>query len=427
MQLKLATCICAVTTLVASLQADIFFIGMGWVHHIHIQEYWQSDKRRCVIANHNREPATLTFHEFTRSGQGKQLGGPLKIEGDSVLDIDAAQLGGGSVVWLEGKGRLGTFIPSRESPPEEAKNGIATHYGTNGSGGSCIWCVQDKLVFSAPGPLEIQVLMNTPGVLKFRKKLLKPELPGNRITQLFITGAKSDTLSVQVTDDAIVVDGTKPLRERPLHLVTLVFAAPNVAKRAMVYVSGWYEGPGIGAGVTRGILIEPKRSRAAMTPEELARSWAALGSDDVPTAHRNVSLFIASPETSLAFLRERVRPAATVERRQLDAWIAALDDNRFEVRELATAQLERVAELARPAIEAALGKQPGLESHSRLEYLLKKLDGPPAVEQLQAMRAVEALKYMDTPESRTLLKTLAGGAEGARLTQEAKAALQPRK
>ena len=60
-----------------------------------------------------------------------------------------------------------------------------------------------------------------------------------------------------------------------------------------------------------------------------------------------------------------------------------------------------------------------------MQRLLDALKGPvPPGERLRALRAVETLEHIGTPEAQEVLKKLAAGAPEPRLTQEAKASLE---
>jgi hypothetical protein len=111
--------------------------------------------------------------------------------------------------------------------------------------------------------------------------------------------------------------------------------------------------------------------------------------------------------------------------RRIPDWIADLDSDDFAVREKATTELERLAELAAPALRRALEGNPPAEVRRRAEALLEKVQEPASsVVWLRALRAVEALEYAATPDSRRFLEALAKGVPDARLTREAKAAAE---
>ena len=60
-----------------------------------------------------------------------------------------------------------------------------------------------------------------------------------------------------------------------------------------------------------------------------------------------------------------------------------------------------------------------------MQQVLEKLTGPLTVpESMRAVRAVELLERLGADEARGVLRELAGGAAEARLTREAKAALE---
>src|SRR5439155_24570181 len=105
--------------------------------------------------------------------------------------------------------------------------------------------------------------------------------------------------------------------------------------------------------------------------------------------------------------------------------IADLDSPRFAVREKANQELEKLGEAAAHVIRKNLQGQASPEVRRRLETLLTKqnqLPLPP--DRLRAVRAVEILEHVATPEAQALLQDLAKGAPEARLTQEAKASLE---
>ena len=124
-------------------------------------------------------------------------------------------------------------------------------------------------------------------------------------------------------------------------------------------------------------------------------------------------------------MRERLLPVKSPDSKQVARWVADLSSDNFKQRRFAADNLERLGELAGPALRAALAATPPLEAQRRLSALLAKLR--PAVlppEALRGVRGVQVLEMIANPEARKVLAVLAGGAAGARLTQEAQASLE---
>jgi hypothetical protein len=112
-----------------------------------------------------------------------------------------------------------------------------------------------------------------------------------------------------------------------------------------------------------------------------------------------------------------------VDTKRIERLIADLDDERFQVREQATRELQALAERAAPALRKAQAGKPTLEMRRRLDALLDRLDGTsPSTETVRQIRAVEALEFIGNAEARRLLDKLAAGPAETRLAQEAKAA-----
>jgi hypothetical protein len=163
-----------------------------------------------------------------------------------------------------------------------------------------------------------------------------------------------------------------------------------------------------------------------LTPDALKAAWADLASDDAARAYRAIQQLAAAPADSVPFLKEAL-PVAVADEKRIARLIADLDNDDFDTREKAAVELEVIGEATVLALRAALAGRPSAELRVRCERLLAKLDRPAlSGERLRTVRAVEAMELVDTKEARDLLRRLAEGADGARLTREAKAALERR-
>src|SRR5260370_30049827 len=124
-------------------------------------------------------------------------------------------------------------------------------------------------------------------------------------------------------------------------------------------------------------------------------------------------------------MRDRLRPASAADSNRVARLIVDLNHEEFQVREKAANELEQLHELAAPALEKALAARPPLEGRRRLEGLLKRVQHRqrPA-DTVRALRAVEVLEAINTPEARQQLKALSMGTPEAQLAKDAKAALE---
>jgi WD40 repeat protein len=157
---------------------------------------------------------------------------------------------------------------------------------------------------------------------------------------------------------------------------------------------------------------------------DLGRFWGELASAKAPLAYRAVWALTRTPAETVSFLHSRLQAAVAPNPQALERWIEDLGSERFAVREKANRELEKLGGLAESALRKAFQGNMPLEARQRAEKLLNKLLAPLTLpDHLRAVRAVEVLEHIGTNEARKLLQTYATGARGARLTVEAKEAL----
>jgi RNA polymerase sigma factor (sigma-70 family) len=169
-------------------------------------------------------------------------------------------------------------------------------------------------------------------------------------------------------------------------------------------------------------------TRKVSRPEPLSRAQAtALCTDleggDAVKAYAAVRALARVPGQAVPLLRERLtRPAPIAER--VAKLIAELDDDDFKMRERASAELKKIGTAAEAALRRALEGNPSPEAKRRIEVLLEhpSMTGV-APEFLAALRALEVLQLIGTPESHAVVKAAAKGVPGTPATEAAREAL----
>jgi hypothetical protein len=167
-------------------------------------------------------------------------------------------------------------------------------------------------------------------------------------------------------------------------------------------------------------LKELTAAPAAPGKHTLEKLWADLSDrDGVKAGQAIVALRKRGPE-SVAFLKERLRPIAPADPDRLRQLLADLDSERFAVRDQASRDLRKLGEIARAALRQAVQENRPLESRRRAEKLLEELSGPVNdPDTLRALRAVEVLEQVGSPQARALLEQLARGMPEHRVTTAA--------
>jgi RNA polymerase sigma factor (sigma-70 family) len=167
-----------------------------------------------------------------------------------------------------------------------------------------------------------------------------------------------------------------------------------------------------------------RRQVFPVVPRDLESQWRALRQADTARAYTAIWAFVASAQQTPAFFKDHLRPASPVDPKRIEALLAQLDSDRFIMRQHAMQELGNLAEFAEAPLRKKLQEKLTLEMRQRVEQLLRKVEPSRSPDRLRAIRAVEVLEHLGTPEAQEVLQRLAQGAPEARLTQEAKASLE---
>jgi RNA polymerase sigma factor (sigma-70 family) len=158
-----------------------------------------------------------------------------------------------------------------------------------------------------------------------------------------------------------------------------------------------------------------------LSEPELRRCWSDLANEDATTAFQAIRRLAAVTEQTPAFLRQYLKPVPAPDLKSVRQLVVMLDSDDFSTRQKAAEELDKQADAAASILKQILTKEkPSLEVRRRLQQILEKIDSKPEV--LRAVRAVEVLEWIATPDAVRLIDELAKGAADARLTRETAAA-----
>jgi WD40 repeat protein len=179
---------------------------------------------------------------------------------------------------------------------------------------------------------------------------------------------------------------------------------------------------------TPAAVKRPVKIGRKLGPRELAALWGDLAGGDAAVAHEAIRILAASPEQSVPFLAGVLRPAEKIDVTKSRQRIADLGSDEFAVRESASKELAEWGEDVEWELVQALKDKPTPEAARRLQELLTALrNAPPPPDRRRELRAVWAVELIGTPAANKVLMELAKGHSDARLTREARAAIERRR
>jgi RNA polymerase sigma factor (sigma-70 family) len=169
-------------------------------------------------------------------------------------------------------------------------------------------------------------------------------------------------------------------------------------------------------------ITERRRTMTERSPKELEDDWKNLAGD-AAAGYAALGRLVSSRGRAVAFLEKKLESKPPPDIQRVKQLITDLDQERFDVRERAVRELEKLGERAEPAVRMALASKPSMEARRRLEGLLNRPEGARhSAETVRQIRAVEVLESIGNLEARRVLNRLAAGPPEWRLAQEAQAA-----
>jgi WD40 repeat protein len=159
--------------------------------------------------------------------------------------------------------------------------------------------------------------------------------------------------------------------------------------------------------------------------DQLEALWRDLAPDNDFRLQRVLASLRAAPEDTVAFLGKKLQPVADAQRQRVQALLLELDDDEPKTREKAMEALQELAAEFEPLLADVSKKHEPGEVCNRVRFVLRRQREAAVPDSLLIrLRAVLVLEQIGTEPARQILSKVAAGPAGARLTVEARQALE---
>jgi hypothetical protein len=177
----------------------------------------------------------------------------------------------------------------------------------------------------------------------------------------------------------------------------------------------------------RAILAGRSEPAPVLGDRDLQLLWDRLTDRDAGMAFRALWTLAAAGAPAARLARRHLQPVAGADPARVARWLRELDAPKFAIREHASRQLAKLGDLVEGVLRNAQQNSSSAEVRRRAELLLQRLDASANPARVLGQRAIQMLEHNDAPEAKALLEHLATGSPDARLTREARAALERRR
>ncbi|MFO0936626.1 MAG: hypothetical protein U0798_08960 [Gemmataceae bacterium] len=150
----------------------------------------------------------------------------------------------------------------------------------------------------------------------------------------------------------------------------------------------------------------------------LKQAWIDFQSVNAKEGFRAIRYLAKHPESAIKLFQSKIQPTRIPGDRQIQIWIADLDDRDFDVRELAHRQLQQTGRRIRKPLNEALTNTTSAEVRQRLQRILQSFEEI-NVPHVVIERACEVLQWIESAEAKALLRKWAAGDPADHLTEEA--------